>query len=95
MSGIKNVVYVDIDTDREENVRLGKLPNFVIPTSAEEDMEVCNLDMKTLVEGILKIGMHMDKSDYQAIEDTIDDAISQLKDGLEDIKSSPKEEDND
>jgi hypothetical protein len=88
---IKNVVYVDIDTDRDEEVRIGKLPNFNPPTSEEEDREVCALDVKTLVEGITKMGIYMEEANYQTLDDTIDEVLEQLKAGREEYFNNKKD----
>lgn len=88
---VKNVVYVDVDTDRKEAVRIGKLPDFNPPTNESEDREICELDIKTLVEGILKMGVYMEESNYQTLDDTIGDVISQLKEGMQDNMKKTEE----
>ena len=86
MEKIKNIVFVDIDSEREEIVKIGKTPDFKVPDKGQEDFDICQMDNRSFIEGVLKIGMHIDSCGYQAIEDTVDDAIKQLKEGLEEFK---------
>lgn len=89
---MKNIVYIDIDTDREDQpVRVGKPADFQIPETAEKDQEVTQIDTKSLVEGILLMGVYMETKGYQSFDDTLDDVMTQLKEGYEDIKEATKQ----
>ena len=78
---MKNIVYIDIDTDREQPVKVGKAPDFKLPETKEKDQEVTQLDVKSLVEGILVMGIYMEEKDYQTFDDTLDDVMEQLREG--------------
>jgi hypothetical protein len=57
---MKNIVYVDIDTDREDQpVRIGKPSDFKLPETTEKDQEVTQLDLKSLIEGALLMGVYL------------------------------------
>ena len=83
---MKNLVFVDLDTEREEEpVRIGKV-DYKQPEDREQFTADVMLDLKTLVEGILIIGRQLDSRDIQSFEDTVDAVNEQLKDGWEDNK---------
>jgi hypothetical protein len=95
---MKNIVYVDIDTDREDQpVRIGKPSDFQLPETTEKDQEVTQLDLKSLIEGALLMGVYMENRGYQSFDDTLDEIVEQMKVGYEDYKENTKqntEEDN-
>tara|TARA_R110000868_G_scaffold115997_6_gene309357 strand:+ start:5291 stop:5545 length:255 start_codon:yes stop_codon:yes gene_type:complete len=58
---MKNVVIVDIDTDRKENpLILGKPNEFVLPDNVDEKRELVLTDIKTLTEGLASLIRHSD-----------------------------------
>ena len=88
---MKNIVYIDVDTEREDAVRIGKTPDFKTPeVPSQEDLDVCQADIMCMAEGIILIAKHMEKAEYQTLGDTIEDIVNQLNQGLEDNS----EEDN-
>jgi len=85
---MKNIIFVDLDTDREdEPVRVGKI-DYKKPEDKEKFTEDVILDLKTLIEGIFVIGVQLDSRNIQSFDDTVDDVIKQLKDGWEDYNKS-------
>jgi hypothetical protein len=85
---MKNIVYVDIDTDREDQpVRIGKPSDFQLPETTEKDQEVTQLDLKSLIEGALLMGIYMENQGYQSFDDTLDGIVEQMKEGYEDIRT--------
>jgi hypothetical protein len=81
---MKNIVYVIVDTDKDEAVTLGKPEDFQVPQTQEDDIRVCEDDIKTLTEGIIKIMAHMDTNDYIAFEDVMESVSQQMGDGMAD-----------
>lgn len=89
---MKNIVYIDVDTEREDAVRIGKTPDFKTPeVPSPEDQEVCQNDIMCMAEGIILIAKHMEKAEYQTLEDTISEIIAQLETGLADNSEPSKD----
>ena len=91
LCNMKNIIFVDLDTDREdEPVRLGKI-DYKEPEDKDKFTADVILDLKTLVEGVLVIGSQLDVRGIQSFDDTLDDVVSQLKDGWENHNKSDKD----
>lgn len=86
---MKNIVFVVIDTENEEQpVRVAKPDDYVVPEpKTKEDREATMLDNKTLIEGLIKNSYYMELMDYQSYEDTVDEIITSLKEGYHDYKN--------
>jgi glycerate-2-kinase len=52
---MKNIVIVDIDTDRPDSVAIGKPPHIPEPTSLEEAKAMVDLDIKSLTEALMTL----------------------------------------
>lgn len=49
---MKNLIVVDIDSDRERKVKFSKLPDVQLPSSSEEAHQMIINDIATLAHGI-------------------------------------------
>lgn len=49
---MKNVLIVDIDTERERQVMFGKGKDFVLPTTDEENDKMLLTDIQTLTDAL-------------------------------------------
>ena len=79
---MKNVVIVDIDTDRKPPVQIMKPENSGIPTNAEEAKAMVAMDIKSLTEALVTLVTASDLNNYSAKEDNLLDIIDHLNDGL-------------
>ncbi len=79
---MKNVVIVDIDTDREQAVQIMKPSGGGVPSNAEEAQNMVAMDIRSLTEGLvtLVIGSHL--NDYSSKEDNFADIVDHLRGGL-------------
>lgn len=79
---MKNVVIIDIDTDREQAVQIMKPSGGGIPSNAEEAQAMVAMDIKSLTEGLVTLvtGSHL--NDYSNKENDYADIVEHLRDGL-------------
>lgn len=90
---MKNVVVVDIDTEREESLMIGKAEDFVVPETVDETLRAVTLDISTLVCGIkFLINSHMETKLANSILDNILTDLNDFKTELNQIDEAQKDE---
>ena len=52
---MKNTIYIDIDTEREKQVLIGKGQETTIPTTPEEAKEMIAVDIACICEGLYEL----------------------------------------
>jgi len=75
---MKNTVYVDIDTERERKVLIGKGSDSEVPTTAEEAKEMIIVDIACLCEGLCELIHVANQNGYGSKEGFIAASIEQL-----------------
>ena len=79
---MKNVVIVDIDTDREQAVHIMKQEGAGIPTNADEAQAMVAMDIRSLTEALVTLVTASHENDYSNKENDFADICDHLKDGL-------------
>lgn len=89
---MKNVIMVDIDTEREEALIIRKENDFVAPESKEEILKVVMLDVSTLVCGIKDlINSHMEIGLANSVITNIQADLAGFKDELNKLEEKENE----
>ena len=61
---MKNIIIIDIDTEREQSVKIGKPESFTPPTNKEEAKNVMDNDILCVVEALCSLIHTSDQSGY-------------------------------
>ena len=81
----KNIIVVDIDTDRKDaTVMMGKPPEFKKDLTKEEFAQEIINDMATLCEGVCTLIHLAEKEGIKTSSDSLRDCINHLQDGFAD-----------
>lgn len=86
---MKNVVIIDIDTERKDSdgkpttVIIAKPEHLGQPTNEEEAKTMINMDVRSLTEGLITLVMTSDLNGYGKKEDYLSGIVSQLTEGLQ------------
>jgi len=81
---MKNILTVDLDTDREETIRICKAPEFM-PSTPEEEAEEVIGDMATLCEGLCTLIHLADQNGIKKGVASLKSCIKHLEAGHGDI----------
>jgi len=76
---MKNILIVDIDTDREPIVKLGKTDESHIPKNDEQAKEFIIKDMACLTEALCTLIHAADQSNFKTIDESIKDIIKHIE----------------
>ena len=75
---MKNIVFIDIDTDREKVVLFGKPTNTPKPTNAEEAQKMIMDDIASAFEGFCSLVHIADQNKYADKSTLVTEAIKHL-----------------
>lgn len=75
---MKNLIYIDLDTDRKQVVLIGKTPETPKPTNYAESSEMIMLDISCVCEALLTLIKIADTNGYSNKEETIKTSINYL-----------------
>lgn len=75
---MKNIVFIDIDTEREIKVQIGKPEEITPPTNAEEAKTMINTDITCVCEGLCALIQMADQNAYGNKEELVKASISHL-----------------
>jgi len=93
---MKNVVIIDIDTERLDDggkpltVVIAKPEHMGQPTTQEEAKTMINMDVRSLTEGLITLVMTSDLNGYGNKEDYMSGIVAQLTEGLQ-LEVKPEE----
>jgi hypothetical protein len=87
---MKNTIYIDIDTDREQPILIGKGPETTPPTTREEAGKMIVEDIACVCDALINLIHVADQNEYGTKEDLIEKVKSQLDEYL----SKPTPENN-
>lgn len=90
---MKNTIYVDIDTERERQVLIGKGAESEAPTNSEEAKEMITLDIACLCEGLCELIHVASQNGYGSKEALVYASIEQLNKLVVDIETNEEEKD--
>lgn len=90
---MKNAIYIDIDTEREQPILIGKGPEIEPPTSREEAGKMIITDIACICDAMISLMHVAHQNDYGVKEELVATAISQLNQYLK-LPSQPKPEVN-
>lgn len=77
---MKNVIIVDIDTDRVPVVKIGK--NSELPKNKEEAKDIIIKDIACLTEALCSLINAADTSGYKSAQDSLNDTVVHLERGI-------------
>lgn len=90
---MKNIIMVDVDSERPNQVIFNKPNDFIIPTTDEEAKAVVIDDLKTLAHGLgCLIKIAQDKG-YGTANQMLDESIDLLKEYYSIDEGTDKKED--
>ena len=88
---MKNQIIIDVDTEREKPLIIGKGPDYEPPKTKEEAQEMIKTDMGCVLDALLSLIHIADQNDYADKEKTVEQAIKELKQYLSLPSTKPKE----
>jgi len=94
IKNMKNIIVVDVDTDRTPVIQIGKMEGSELPKNQEEAKDVILKDMACLTEGLCTLILAADQSNIKTIEESMKDVITHLERGVStgEVKVSDKTE---
>jgi hypothetical protein len=85
---MKNTIYIDIDTDREQPILIGKGPETVPPTTREEAGKMIVEDIACVCDALINLIHVADQNEYA----TKKSLIEKIKAQLDEYLNSPKKD---
>ncbi len=79
---MKNALYIDIDTEREQIVLIGKPPEITPPQTPEEAAKMITLDVSCVCEALCTLIHMADQNGYATKEDLVKASMKYLNDLL-------------
>lgn len=83
---MKNIIIVDIDTERDQIVVIGKPETFPQPQNKEEAAKLVSDDILGLCEGLIALINASDRNGYRNAPDSLKDVINHLQDGVKETE---------
>jgi hypothetical protein len=89
----KNTLIIDVDSERDEIVKLQKPEHIIPPTNEEAMKQTLLVDLTTACEGIVTIAHLLDKEGVQNKEKTIEKITTHLANSIinSEFKDTEKE----
>lgn len=75
---MKNLIIIDVDTEREKPLIFGKGPDYQAPTTADEAKEIIIQDLGCVLDAFLSLVHVADQNDYADKTDLVAKAIKEL-----------------
>ena len=79
---MKNTLFIDLDTDREQKVLIGKPEGFPQPTTPVEAAKMINTDIACICEALCSLIHIADQNGYSKKEEMVSTSIKYLNDLL-------------
>lgn len=90
---MKNSIYIDIDTERDQPILIGKPPEIIPPANPEEAKVMIVTDVSCLCEALCVLIHMADQNGYATKEDLVKASIVHLTEMLtEESPSEPTKE---
>jgi len=81
---MKNIIIVDVDTDRTPAIQIGKMEGSDLPKNQEEAKDVIIKDMACLTEALCTLINAADQSNIKTIKESMQDVMTHLERGTSD-----------
>lgn len=88
---MKNIIVIDVDTERTPVIQIGKMEGSELPKNSEEAKGVIIKDMACLTEALCTLVNTADQSNFKTIEQSMNDIKTHLERSLS-INLSDEEE---
>lgn len=75
---MQNTIYIDINTERDRQVLIGKGPESEQPTTPEDAKEMVVIDIATICEGLCELIHVADQNGYGSKADFVRVSIEKL-----------------
>jgi hypothetical protein len=75
---MKNTIYIDVDTDREQSIIFSKGPNSPQPENKEEATKMIINDVACVCEALCTLIHVADQNNYAKKDELITESIKQL-----------------
>jgi hypothetical protein len=75
---MKNTIYIDIDTEREQPILIGKGPETEQPTTREEAGKMIINDIACVCDAMITLIHVAEQNGYAKKEDLVESAMNQL-----------------
>ncbi len=79
---MKNAIYIDIDTDRDQPILIGKPPEIPQPTTPEEAGKMITTDISCVCEALCSLIHMADQNGYAPKKALVETSIKYLNDLL-------------
>jgi len=89
---MKNSLFIDVDTEREQMVLIGKPPEIQQPENPQEAANMIMDDIASVCEALVTLIMICDNSGYAKKEEMLTTTLKYLSDTLENKNSDEKPE---
>jgi len=90
---MKNTIYIDVDTEREQQILIGKGPENEPPANKEEAAKMIVNDIACVCEALCTLIHVAEQNDYAKKDELITESIKQLtKMLIEEPKKNTKED---
>lgn len=89
---MKNTVFIDIDTERDKQVLIGKGHDAVVPTNEEEAKEMIAIDIASLCQGLCELIHVASQNGYGSKEGFVHASIEMLNELLNTPNSTENSE---
>ena len=83
------MLVIDLDTDREHKIIIGKSPEVIEPTNAEEAAKMITTDIACLCEALCELIHIAGENKYAKKEDLVNTSIKYLNDVLTPTTKNP------
>ncbi len=81
---MKNIIIVDVDTERTPVIQIGKMEGSELPKNRDEAKDVIIKDMACLTEALCTLINAADQSNFKTIEESVKDVMMHLERGTGD-----------
>jgi hypothetical protein len=75
---MKNLIYIDVDTEREKPILIGKGPEVATPTNKEEARDMIINDIRCVCETLCILIDMADQNKYALKNELVTESIKQL-----------------
>lgn len=75
---MKNLIYIDVDTEREQPILIGKGPEIETPTNKEEARDMIINDIRCICETLCILIDVADQNKYALKSELVTESIKQL-----------------
>ena len=90
---MKNVIFIDIDTDRDQQILIGKPPEIKAPETREQAAEMISNDASSVFQALCTLILLADSNGYAKKNDLINVCIGELTNMIgEELKNPPETE---